>query len=570
MPHASSRLTLPQLGLGAKLGLGFGVLTILSMALGGFSLERLSVVHRSVSLISDDSLPGEVLVGRLALAVEYVRRKEAMVVISRPGSPQEAAAIADIPAVIDATKATRVAYEPFIDAGDERDRFTRIFDPGLIRFEADAADIIRLKKARQLDQLNDIYMARTREDTDALIAFSRWDLDYNQAAGRRIAAAGGKVYARTLWLIPIGMAVVLLLSVAVSLLLYRHIATPLSGMAGVMRRLAAGDRSVAILSAGRGDEIGRMAQAVAVFRDGLSAAETLRAEQEAGRATERARSAALAELVAAFEGRVGETVGILAAAATEMESTARSMTETAETTGSQASAANDAAELSSQAVQTVAGASRQLSASIAEINRQVASSAALTDHAVTNVRQTDGTVKDLAESASRIGEIVALINGIASQTNLLALNATIEAARAGEAGKGFAVVASEVKSLAHQTATATTEISGQIARVQQAANSAVTAMRAIAGTIEEVGSITTAIAAAVEQQGSATAEIARNVEQTAETTGEVTANIAGVTRAVSATGAAATQVLGSAGELSRQAVGLSVEVERFVQSVRAA
>ena len=132
------------------------------------------------------------------------------------------------------------------------------------------------------------------------------------------------------------------------------------------------------------------------------------------------------------------------------------------------------------------------------------------------------------------------------------------------------MVASEVKSLAHQTATATGEIGGQIARVQQTVASAVTAMRNIAASIEEVGAVTTAIAAAVEQQGAATAEIARNVQQTAETTDDVTTNIAGVNRSVTSTGAAASQVLGAAGDLSRQAEGLSLEVGRFVTSIRAA
>ena len=76
-----------------------------------------------------------------------------------------------------------------------------------------------------------------------------------------------------------------------------------------------------------------------------------------------------------------------------------------------------------------------------------------------------------------MGDVVQLINGIASQTNLLALNATIEAARAGEAGKGFAVVAGEVKVLAGQTAKATSEISGQIAAVRGATQQSIAAMQ---------------------------------------------------------------------------------------------
>ena len=270
----------------------------------------------------------------------------------------------------------------------------------------------------------------------------------------------------------------------------------------------------------------------------------------------------------AFEQSVKGMVEIVASAATQLQSTARTMEGTANGTSEQATTVAAAADEAATNVQTVASAAEELASSIAEISRQVAQSTQIAGAAVDEAQRTNSMVQGLADAAQKIGEVVSLINDIASQTNLLALNATIEAARAGEAGKGFAVVASEVKNLANQTAKATDEISAQIGGIQTATKDAVGAIEGIGGTIGEINEIASAIAAAVEEQGAATQEIARNVEQAASGTTQVTQNISEVTQAASETGQAAGQVLDAASELSQQSEKLNGEVHRFLDQIR--
>jgi len=229
-----------------------------------------------------------------------------------------------------------------------------------------------------------------------------------------------------------------------------------------------------------------------------------------------------------------------------------------------------AAEQTSANVQTVSAGTEELSSSIAEIGRQVVTSAQIARKAVEEAGATDATVQGLADNASRISVVVDLIQVIASQTNLLALNATIEAARAGEAGRGFAVVASEVKNLANQTAKATDEIRAQIASMQQVTTSAVGAIRNIGQTIGEINDVTTAIAAAVEEQGAATREIARNVQHAAGGTAEVSNNIVGVSTASAEAGSAAGEVLSASSALRREADVLRAEIDAFLSNIRAA
>lgn len=194
----------------------------------------------------------------------------------------------------------------------------------------------------------------------------------------------------------------------------------------------------------------------------------------------------------------------------------------------------------------------------------------MSSNAVDQARRTNDRISELSKAASRIGDVIELINTIAGQTNLLALNATIEAARAGEAGRGFAVVASEVKALAEQTAKATGEIGQQIGGIQAATNDSVGAIKEISTTIERLSEISSAIAAAIEEQGAATQEISRNVQQAAQGTMQVSSNITDVQRGANETGSASSQVLSAAKSLSDDSNRLKVEVGKFLGSVRTA
>ena len=360
--------------------------------------------------------------------------------------------------------------------------------------------------------------------------------------------------------------VILLFMLAVSIFVARSITAPLQRMTAAMNDLAGGNLAVEVPGIGRGDEIGEMAKAVEVFKSNAVARQSLEIEQRAAETRAVAsRKSDMNKMADDFEAAVGRIVETVSSASGQLEVSAGTLTATADRAQELTSAVAAASEEASTNVQSVASATEEMASSVTEISRQVQESARMANDAVDQARVTNDRVSELSKAATRIGDVVELINTIAGQTNLLALNATIEAARAGEAGRGFAVVASEVKALAEQTAKATGEIGQQISGIQAATQESVNAIQAISGTIEKLSEISSTIAAAVEEQGAATQEISRNVQQAATGTQQVSSNIGDVQRGASETGSASSQVLAAAQSLSGDSNRLKLEVGRFLE-----
>jgi methyl-accepting chemotaxis protein len=423
-----------------------------------------------------------------------------------------------------------------------------------------------------IDGIDRVRPLRTLIDVESQRMLPRADAIIVQARASAEDASAGLVASqiRTRTGIIIVSVVMVGLGLGFSWLIGRSITRPLNGLAAVMKRLADGDTATQILATQARDEIGEMARSVIVFRDTMIDRERLAQIRNEATVAQEHRSDTISRKIEQFKQSVEDALGKLRATSTKLETSSSNLNKTADAVSSEAKTATSRVSAASENVTAAASSVEELAASIAEIAAQAAKSTDVAGQAVSEAQRTVGTMAELGQAATRIGEVVGLIQAIAGQTNLLALNATIEAARAGESGKGFAVVAAEVKSLAGQTAKATEEIADQVGSIQSAAADAVEAIGQVNEIIRDMSSIATTVAATVDQQNSAVSSIAEGVNRAsgeARIGAEAMSRLAGISTGARTT-AGDVKIL--ADTVALEAENLEAEVRQFLANVQVA
>jgi methyl-accepting chemotaxis protein len=546
--------------------IAFGMVLLVTIGLGSFALVQIAAVDRATNDLGGKAMPSLFQSSEMLISVINFRREEANRLLSV--TPEDARYREELMEKL-SKRATDIRKAYQANTADERTAIDR-FDSIWPEFLRSTLAILETLKVGDNASARKYYVGENRSQFDSLNLILGKVVELNERAGRQSYELVNAATEEARLGIIVALVIATGIALAAGVITVLTTASPIQRLTGAMAQLSGNDLHTTIPDADRHDEIGAMARAVQIFKTGLVEADRLTAIQKAEEAEKTRRVSVIDVLVSDFDAQSSDALASFGTAATQLDSTAQSMSALAKKSTLQTNTAVAAVARTTANVQSVESAAEAMATSIADIGNQVGHAKAIADRAADDIRRTSTTVVGLTQATQKIGEIVTLIQAIAAQTNLLALNATIEAARAGEVGKGFAVVAAEVKGLANQTARATDEIATQIAAVQKVSGETSSAIQAIGTTIEELNEISTRIAGAMDHQSASTHEISRNVKQATAGTREMAETMVQVTSAASESGTASAQVLQAASDLSLRSNSLQSQVATFLRAIKTA
>lgn len=474
-------MPLGNLSIAQRAVISFGVIALLVLLQGLFSLKQVAQVRATGQHTENVSLPSTRYLGEVRDYILSIRVLSLRMALNRE------------PKVLEATVARLHQVEAWLDQSLEK--FAPLVgDYNRPQYEAFVATVNSYRQA--LDQ----YQALSRENRSAeMTALLNGRIqEYSTLTGDQFselmsltvaqvdqsASHADALYDQVKATVIGALLAVALLTLLLAWLLIRSIVVPIRQAVQVAEQVARGDLGSPIVSHGN-DETARLLKALASMQYSLR--DTL--QLISGTSTQ------LASAAQQMSQRTGQDSSRLQRQHNEIEQAATAvnqMTVAVEEVARNALSTSDTTHQSS--LEATQGQARVIETldSIQVMSTEVG----------TALQQ----VQTLAEQSREIGKVLDVIRAIAEQTNLLALNAAIEAARAGEAGRGFAVVADEVRALAHRTQQSTREIEQMIARVRGDTDSVVLSMHGNSQRVAQTLSV-------AEQAGLALAEITRAMEQ---------------------------------------------------------